>query len=41
MKTIKTIKKFDSKSISLKQLEERKEMLIIYGDGRFFPECNR
>lgn len=38
---MKAIKKFNSKTISLKQLEERKEMLVIYGDGRFFPECNR
>lgn len=32
-------KKFNSEAISLQLLEERKEMLIIYGDGRFFPEC--
>lgn len=32
--------KFDSKSVSLKELEERKEMLVIWDskDG-WFPEC--
>lgn len=32
-------KQFDSKSISLQQLEERKEMIVIWrrGDG-FFPK---
>lgn len=44
MKTKKDLQKnkqaFDSKAISLQQLEERKEMLVIWdSDKGFFPEC--
>lgn len=35
----KTQKKINSKAISVKELETREEMLIIYSDGRFFPKC--
>lgn len=34
-----SVKKFDSKAVSLKALEERKEMIVIWRRGEgFFPK---